>query len=350
MTIHHALLIDDSRVARHTLNKLLERRNIHVTLAESADDGLNQLAQGANPDLILMDYLMPGRNGLETTRLLKSRPESQDIPVVLCTSPHKSEAFMSEAYQAGILDLLPKPPKAEELDAMLSRINTEAEDIPTLSVTDDAETRETPWSPETPSASTHQEEPLDAQELDQITRSTVRTHINNRLHELLGDLFDEQHQYLKQTVEHRARQQQASLVETRESLSEELDQKISQLRNDIAKDVTTRLGQQLKVMKNEWHKALEQTAPAHEIQLAGEDMDRLPVPADARLWQSLQADAMQQTHDIAHSTAVDVAHQTVEFYRQQQKRASARAYTVALGVSLGIFALGIVWIGGLFGV
>ena len=62
MPIRNVLIIDDSKTELMFLTSLLQKNNMSVRTAQGADEALKQLAE-ANPDLILMDVVMPGQNG-----------------------------------------------------------------------------------------------------------------------------------------------------------------------------------------------------------------------------------------------------------------------------------------------
>lgn len=86
MAIKNALLVDDSKVARFALSKLLEHRDMQVNMACSAEEALDFLSSNEHPDVIFMDHLMPGMNGVEATKAIKSNPNTAGIPIIMCTS------------------------------------------------------------------------------------------------------------------------------------------------------------------------------------------------------------------------------------------------------------------------
>jgi CheY-like chemotaxis protein len=80
-----ALVVDDSMVIRHTVCRFLEERGVAV---ESASNGVEAIAvlSRVSPDLIITDLEMPGMGGGELISILKSKPETADIPIVIVTS------------------------------------------------------------------------------------------------------------------------------------------------------------------------------------------------------------------------------------------------------------------------
>ena len=107
------LVVDDSPTERYFLNELLVRNGYLVTLAEDADEALGKI-KSQQPDLILMDVVMPGQNGFQFTRLLSRDPQTQRIPIIMCTSKGQQTDRIWGLRQ-GARDYVTKPVKAEEL-------------------------------------------------------------------------------------------------------------------------------------------------------------------------------------------------------------------------------------------
>ena len=84
------LVVEDSVAQREMIIDLLKGNGLQVTVAS---DGVEALAhiQGALPDLVVLDIVMPRMNGYEVCRRIKSDPVTQNLPVVLCSS--KGEEF-----------------------------------------------------------------------------------------------------------------------------------------------------------------------------------------------------------------------------------------------------------------
>jgi CheY-like chemotaxis protein len=117
MAVKCALLVDDSKSARLVLSRLLEKNNLHVDLVESAEDALTYL-QDHKPDVIFMDHMMPGMDGLEAAKLINTNPQTHDIPVVMCTSK-EGEAFTADAKAHGAVDVICKPPSPDAVARVL---------------------------------------------------------------------------------------------------------------------------------------------------------------------------------------------------------------------------------------
>ncbi|MEX1200401.1 MAG: response regulator [Methylophaga sp.] len=122
-----ALVVDDSRVARLTLNKLLLSHNFTVVEQDSGEAALQWLAQQAElPDVIFMDLMMPGMDGITATRNIKSHPRLKAIPVVVCTG-NDSELDKTKATDSGALTVLAKPPAPEAVNHILSQLTDKAQ-------------------------------------------------------------------------------------------------------------------------------------------------------------------------------------------------------------------------------
>lgn len=79
------LIIDDSPSQIAHFSKLLEKNGHEIMVAEDGASGV-AMAKSAQPDLILMDVVMPELNGFQATRKLTQDPETKDIPVIIVTT------------------------------------------------------------------------------------------------------------------------------------------------------------------------------------------------------------------------------------------------------------------------
>ncbi len=120
MSPRKVLLVDDSKSARYALRLLLQKNDLEVETADSAETALEMIKQSP-PDAVFMDHLMPGMNGFEALDAIKGDPQTQHIPVVMCTS-NDEEQYQIQAKEKGSLGILPKPADQEKLSLMLDRI------------------------------------------------------------------------------------------------------------------------------------------------------------------------------------------------------------------------------------
>lgn len=105
------LITDDHPIFREGLKNLLQRGPHHVFEAQNGNEALSILANEI-VDIVLMDIRLPGMNGIETTRMIKSEyPKTQ----VLALSMHEEEHFFLEMMQAGASGYLVKTVGKNEL-------------------------------------------------------------------------------------------------------------------------------------------------------------------------------------------------------------------------------------------
>jgi len=109
------LVVDDDVDVRSGLQLLLRRQEYDVRTARDGNDALDECAS-FEPDLILLDVMMPGRDGFEICHEIKSRPETRLIPVILVTGL-SDKSHRIRGIEAGADDFLNKPIDMTELDA-----------------------------------------------------------------------------------------------------------------------------------------------------------------------------------------------------------------------------------------
>ena len=112
------LVVDDDRLLRQMVRDFLEVADFAVAEAVDGPDGLAQAA-ALQPDLILLDLMMPGMDGYTVCRQLKANPATRDLPVIFLTaSPDLS--LNRQAYAAGAVACLTKPFRREALVAVVN--------------------------------------------------------------------------------------------------------------------------------------------------------------------------------------------------------------------------------------
>src|SRR5688572_22668661 len=102
------LLVDDRPENLLALEAILEPLNQTLIKAHSGDEALRKLLLH-DFAVILLDVQMPGINGFETARLIKSRERTKYIPIIFLTAISKDEAYVFEGYSVGAVDYLAKP-------------------------------------------------------------------------------------------------------------------------------------------------------------------------------------------------------------------------------------------------
>ena len=116
-----ALVVDDSRIARHVLSGMLDRRGFEVETVDSAEAALNRLS-GYPADVVFMDHLLPGMQGLEAVRKLRAREGGAALRIVMFTS-QDGDLFADVAHAAGADDIFVKTADSAALDEILVRLD-----------------------------------------------------------------------------------------------------------------------------------------------------------------------------------------------------------------------------------
>ncbi|KMZ13160.1 Transcriptional regulatory protein ompR [Candidatus Burkholderia humilis] len=118
-TNDHVLIVDDNRGIRELLATYLEKQGMRVTLTASGRQMRAALEQGA-PDLIVLDLILPGEDGLELCRELRAG-KFRTVPVLMLTARNE-EADRILDLEMGADDYLPKPFAVRELYARIRSV------------------------------------------------------------------------------------------------------------------------------------------------------------------------------------------------------------------------------------
>jgi two-component system response regulator MprA len=116
MTPMKILVVDDERAVRESLRRALELEGYEIELAEDGQQALFRLQSHAEPDALILDVLMPGLDGLEVCRRLRSN--GSQLPVLMLTARDAVENRV-EGLDAGADDYVTKP---FSLDELLARV------------------------------------------------------------------------------------------------------------------------------------------------------------------------------------------------------------------------------------
>ncbi|MES9943884.1 MAG: response regulator [Candidatus Thiodiazotropha sp.] len=116
-----ALIVDDSKTARQVLSGKLSQYGISVVSLESAAAAIDFLYDNA-PDAIFMDYEMPGMDGFQALKVIKSNPNTAVIPVMMYTSK-AGGLELSQARALGAVGVLPKQLESHDLEDVLHSLH-----------------------------------------------------------------------------------------------------------------------------------------------------------------------------------------------------------------------------------
>lgn len=116
------LIVDDKPANLDVIRAYLKEHNFKILVANNGLQALKRL-ENIKPDLILMDVLMPGLDGIEVCKQIKENPALKDIPLIFMTALADTE-HKTQGFSAGAVDFLTKPVQKEEL---LARVNTHLE-------------------------------------------------------------------------------------------------------------------------------------------------------------------------------------------------------------------------------
>lgn len=124
----HALVVDDNETARHVLGSMLESFKIKVDTAYDGNNAIELLEQavknGRPYDLVLLDWIMPGIDGIETARRIRANADIAKIPAMLMVTANGREEARIEAEQAGLEGFLLKPVYASVMyNTLLEMLN-----------------------------------------------------------------------------------------------------------------------------------------------------------------------------------------------------------------------------------
>lgn len=112
------LLVEDEEPILDVISQVLRRNGFNVTIATNGDDALD-LIYPVLPDLVLLDLMLPGLDGWEVCRRIRSNPESRTLPIIMMTA-RRDEKDVVEGLNLGADDYIKKPFSLSEL---LARIN-----------------------------------------------------------------------------------------------------------------------------------------------------------------------------------------------------------------------------------
>src|SRR6266508_5006387 len=113
------LIVDDSATDRYFFMETLSKQGYECITAENGDEAI-QKSRSEQPDVILMDIVMPGIDGYKATRTISNDQATRHIPVIICTSRNQ-ETDRVWGMRQGAKDFLVKPRSEEHTSELQSR-------------------------------------------------------------------------------------------------------------------------------------------------------------------------------------------------------------------------------------
>ena len=111
------LVVDDEPTIRNVLGSILSNEGYRMDFAENGHDGYKK-ARELLPDLIFLDVMMPGMNGFDACRKIRTEPPLAQVPIIIISAVSNDE-YRIRSIQSGANDFISKP---FDLDELLSKV------------------------------------------------------------------------------------------------------------------------------------------------------------------------------------------------------------------------------------
>ncbi len=120
-SLYDVLVVDDNSLNLKVAERILSDYKFQITLASSGEEALNKMKQGARYDLIFLDHMMPGMDGIETLRIMRTLDGVKIPPIIALTA--NAMVGMKEMYlNEGFDGYISKPINREELQSLLNNV------------------------------------------------------------------------------------------------------------------------------------------------------------------------------------------------------------------------------------
>ena len=117
MPIKRIMVVDDSPTERAYIENLLKKKGYEVLLVDSGEKAIER-SKADQPDLILMDVVMPKMNGFDACKRIRQEATTKDIPIIMVTTRGEPEN-VEIGFASGCNDYITKPINSLELLAKL---------------------------------------------------------------------------------------------------------------------------------------------------------------------------------------------------------------------------------------
>lgn len=286
-----ALVVDDSRVARMTLSKLLVAHDLEVVELGSGEEALAYLkGEDVKPDIIFMDVMMGGMDGLTATQQIKADENLKHIPVVVCTG-HDTDADRAKSQEVGAVATLTKPPEAEALEAIITELAQQMTSAPQVS----------------PASASF----INTTELLAELRTMVEQDLLPTMHQELRELAETvSRQVANDTAEHRIAEQLSLLNNNAHESTAAVDEQalLANIMTTVERDLLPKMHKDVREMAEDISRQIAaDTAEQMVDEQVKLSIDAL-LPA---LKTEVLAQAQHVTEDLANSVAKHAAHDAV---------------------------------------
>lgn len=119
------LIVDDSAFMRNMIKNILKDTNHAIIEAANAEEAMKAYEEG-KPDLVFMDIVLPGKNGVEILKEIKTI--NNEANIVMCTSVGGQQKIIDESVEAGAADFITKPFKPEDILKVISHFEEKQRD------------------------------------------------------------------------------------------------------------------------------------------------------------------------------------------------------------------------------
>ena len=114
------LIVDDVEDNRLVLERQLKRQGFDIALCEDGMSAIERISSDP-PDLVILDWMMPGLSGLDTLKAIREHLDANQLPVIMCTA-RDEESSIGAAIDAGANDYVQKPVR---MPVLLARISSQ---------------------------------------------------------------------------------------------------------------------------------------------------------------------------------------------------------------------------------